>query len=50
MIALEIIFESIPRETLTRLISDDVIGVNFVRAGAVVWHPVGFFLKSARGE
>ncbi len=43
MTALEIVFESIPGETLMRPISGNVIGVNFARAGAFVCHLVGFF-------
>ncbi len=47
---LEIIFDPLPGEALTRLVSDNVIGVSFARFGVSDWHPVGFFLKSSRGE
>jgi len=46
----EIVFNPLPDDTLTRLISDHVIGINFARTGVTDWHPVNFFLKSARGE
>lgn len=47
MTALEIVFESILGKATTHLISDNVIGVNFARAGAFVCHLAGFFLQSA---
>lgn len=47
---LEIVFEPLPGEALTRFLSDNVINVALARTGVSAWHPVGFFLKSARGE
>ncbi len=47
---LDVVFEPLPGTALTRLISDNLISVNFARTGAVDQHPVGFFLKSRRGE
>jgi GNAT superfamily N-acetyltransferase len=47
---LEIVFDPLPSEALTRLVSENVISVNFARTGVTDWHPVGFFLKNPRGE
>jgi GNAT superfamily N-acetyltransferase len=47
---LEIVFEPLPGEALTRLVTDNVIGVNFAKTGISTWHSVGYFLRSARGE
>jgi ribosomal protein S18 acetylase RimI-like enzyme len=47
---LELIFDPFPSEQLQRLITDHVVSLNFVKTGAVDWHPVNFFLKSPRGE
>lgn len=47
---LEIVFDPLPGEALSRLVSENVIYVNIARTGASDWHPVGFFLKSVRGE
>jgi len=45
-----IVFEPLPSEALTRFLTDNVVNVNFARTGVSEWHPVGFFLKNARGE
>ncbi len=47
---LEIVFEPLPGEALTRFLRDNVVNVNLARTGVSEWHPAGFFLKSARGE
>jgi ribosomal protein S18 acetylase RimI-like enzyme len=47
---LEIVFDPLPPEALTRLVSENVINVNLAKTGVSDWHPVGFFLKSPRGE
>lgn len=47
---MEIIFNPLPDEALNRLLTDHVIGVNYARTGISDGHPVGFFLKSPRGE
>jgi GNAT superfamily N-acetyltransferase len=47
---LEIVFNPFPDEALSRLLSDHVAGFNYVRTGIADWHPIGFFLKSPRGE
>jgi GNAT superfamily N-acetyltransferase len=47
---LQLVFEPFPSDTLTRFLSDHVINLNFARTGVTDWHPVGYFLKNARGE
>jgi GNAT superfamily N-acetyltransferase len=47
---LEMVFEPLPGEALTRFLTDNVINVNIAKTGVSTWHPVGFFLKNARGE
>jgi GNAT superfamily N-acetyltransferase len=47
---LEMVFEPLPGEALTRFLTDNVISVNIAKTGVSTWHPVGFFLKNARGE
>ncbi len=46
----EIVFDPLPGEALRRLVSENVISANIARTGVSDWHPVGFFLKSPRGE
>jgi ribosomal protein S18 acetylase RimI-like enzyme len=46
----EIVFDPLPGESLSRLVSENVISANIARTGVSDWHPVGFFLKSPRGE
>jgi GNAT superfamily N-acetyltransferase len=48
--SLEMVFEPLPSEALTRFLTDNVINDNKVKTGISTWHPVGFFLKNARGE
>lgn len=50
MEALDLVFDPLPGDDLLRFVSDNVVNVNFARTGLSVWHPVGFFLKSRRGE
>ena len=47
---LEMVFEPLPSEALTRFLSDNVVNVNIAKTGVSTWHPIGFFLKNARGE
>ena len=47
---LQLVFEPFPGEALTRFVSDNVINLNFTRTGVTDWHPIGYFLKNARGE
>ncbi len=47
---LEIIFEPLPGEALSRLLNTNVFGVSQARTGVSEWHPMGFFLKNTQGE
>jgi GNAT superfamily N-acetyltransferase len=47
---LEIVFNPLPDEALSRLVSENLINVNIARTGVSDWHPVGFFLRNLRGE
>jgi ribosomal protein S18 acetylase RimI-like enzyme len=47
---LELVFDPLPSDALSQLVRDNVINTNFARTGVEDWHPVGFFLKSRRGE
>lgn len=47
---LELVFDPLPGEALTSLVEDHVIRAGIASTGASDWHPVRFFLKSARGE
>lgn len=46
----ELVFEPLPGEALSRFVSDHLISVSIARTGLSDWHPVGYFLKSRRGE
>ncbi|MBS0644783.1 MAG: GNAT family N-acetyltransferase [Acetobacteraceae bacterium] len=46
----DLVFDPLPGDDLSRFVSDNVVNVNFARTGLSVWHPVGFFVKSRRGE
>jgi ribosomal protein S18 acetylase RimI-like enzyme len=48
--SLEIVFDPLPSEALTRLVSENVVTANIASTRSVDWHPIGFFLKSPRGE
>jgi ribosomal protein S18 acetylase RimI-like enzyme len=50
MESLEMVFEPLPGEALTRFVTDNVLNDNMAKTGISTWHPVGFFLKNARGE
>jgi GNAT superfamily N-acetyltransferase len=47
---MEIIFDPLPSEALTRLVSENIVNVTIAKTGISDWHPVGFFLKNPRGE
>ena len=47
---LQLVFEPLPGGTLREFISENINNLNFARTGQATWHPVGYFLKSARGE
>jgi hypothetical protein len=40
---LEMVFEPLPSEALTRFLTDNVINANIAKTGVSTWHPVGFF-------
>ncbi len=50
MEGLQLVFEPLPSDALTRFLADNVINANFARTGVSNWHPVGYFLKNTRGE
>jgi len=47
---LQIVFDPLPSDALSSLVRDNVLSYGVARSGASDWHPVGFFLKSPRGE
>ena len=47
---LEMIFDPLPSDALTRLVSDNLIYFNLAKTGMSDWHPVNFFLRNGRGE
>jgi len=47
---LEIIFDPLPPDALTRFVTESLASYNIAATGHSSWYPVGFFLKSARGE
>ncbi len=47
---LQIVFEPFPSDTLGRFLLDNVNRDVVAKAGFAAWHPVGYFLKNARGE
>ena len=47
---LEIVFDPLPGDTLTRFVTESLAAYNVAATGDSRWYPVGFFLKSARGE
>lgn len=50
MTELELVFDPLPNEALSRFVSDNVIGYNLAQTGISDWHPSNFFLRSGRGE
>jgi GNAT superfamily N-acetyltransferase len=47
---LELVFDPLPGDALSRYIADQLSAHNLAATGASEYHPVGFFLKNARGE
>jgi ribosomal protein S18 acetylase RimI-like enzyme len=47
---MEIVFDPLPSESLMRLVTDHVDSFSVAKTGAPDSHPVGFFVKSPRGE
>jgi GNAT superfamily N-acetyltransferase len=47
---LELVFDPLPPDALSRFVTESLAAYNVAATGDSSWHPVGFFLKSARGE
>ena len=47
---LEIVFDPLPPEQLTRFVTESLASFNVAATGLSAWYPVGFFLKSRSGE
>ena len=47
---LEIVFDPLPPDALTRFATESLAAYNVAATGDSSWYPVGFFLKSPRGE
>ncbi len=47
---LEIVYDPLPGEAISRFVSDGVVHVNIARTGVSAWHPANFFAKNPRGE
>ena len=47
---LELVFDPLPPDALSRFIIDQLVAHNLAATGAANYYPVGFFLKSVRGE
>jgi GNAT superfamily N-acetyltransferase len=47
---MEIVFEPLPSEALSKLVTEHLVNHSIARTGCSDWHPIGFFLKSPRGE
>lgn len=46
----EIVFDPLPGDSLSRFVTESLASYNIAATGLANWYPVGFFLKSARGE
>jgi GNAT superfamily N-acetyltransferase len=47
---LEIVYDPLPTEALTRFVDDNLVGFVIARTGVSDWHPVNLFLKNKQGE
>ena len=47
---LEIVFDPLPSDALSRFITESLASYNIAATGQESWYPVGFFLKSRSGE
>ena len=47
---LEIVFDPLPPDALSRFATESLAVYNVAVTGEANWYPVGFFLKSSRGE
>ena len=48
--SIRIVFEPLPDADLQRYLEDNVVNLSFAKTGLTEWFPVGFFLRSERGE
>ncbi len=48
--SIRIVFEPLPDADLQRYLEDNVVNLSFARTGLTEWFPVGYFLRSERGE
>lgn len=46
----DIVFDPLPGDALARLVVDGLHAHGIAETGISTWYPVGFFLKSGRGE
>src|SRR5712691_10820763 len=47
---LEVVFDPLPGDSLSRFVTESLASYNIAATGLSSWYPVGFFLKSPRGE
>jgi len=47
---LEIVFDPLPGEALTRFVTESLASYNIAATAQESWYPVGFFLRTGRGE
>jgi GNAT superfamily N-acetyltransferase len=47
---LEIVFDPLPSDSLSRFVTESLASYNIAATGQESWYPVGLFLKSTRGE
>jgi GNAT superfamily N-acetyltransferase len=47
---LQIVFDPLPPDYLSRFVTESLASYNIAATGQESWYPVGFFLKSGRGE
>jgi len=47
---LELVFDPLPGEALTRFVTESLASYNIAATAQESWYPVGFFLRTGRGE
>jgi GNAT superfamily N-acetyltransferase len=47
---LELVFDPLPADALSRFVTESLAAHNIAATGLSAYYPVGFFLKSVRGE
>lgn len=47
---LEIVFDPLPSDALSRFVTESLAAYNIAATGQESWYPIGFFLRSGRGE